>query len=440
VTRPAANSGGARLALLNTSMPSDSFQARDLFALGRLGAAVDLYVLDPRSISPELRAALESGGGSVRRLASPFSAAALAALVRALFTQPGRLLGSVAIALRVMSRDFEEGARSIGMLGPALAVGRRMAAEGTVQVHGLWAGVPTTTAYWIHRHYGLPFSFSGHAYDLHYQTTLLPAKVSEACAAVVCSEFALRKLAALLPAEHRDRIRLVHHGLDLGEWSHAGRTTADPTAPRVILAVGRLTEKKGYRYLVEACGRLRDQGVLGECHIIGPDFGEGAELTRGLRDLGLEHQVRLLGKISNAEVRERMSRASVLAVPSMEDKHGDSDGVPNVVLEAMALGLPVVSTHAGGLAEAVVDGRTGFVVPQKDAEALAAALRRVLMEECDLVTLRRSARELIEREFRVENNARLFLEAIGRPLHGVAPVEIAARSTLRSGALVPGEC
>ncbi len=412
MSKPLPEGAAGRLAFLNTRMPSDSFLARDLVALSRLGVVMDLYVLDPGAISASLRAAIEAAGGSVRRLDSPVAPAALFALLRELVLHPTLLLQSIGLSFRTMGRNFEEGVRALAVIGSALAVGRRMASDGTLQVHGLWAGVPTTVALWVHRHFGLPFSFSGHAYDLNFQTVLLPTKAKEACAIVVCSRFAREKLSAFMPVEERGRIRVVRHGLDLREWDRSGREGRSPAGSRIILAVGRLTEKKGYRYLVEACAQLRQRGLAFECHIVGPDVGLGQDLARHVAALGLGNQVQLVGTISNDAVRERMARATVLAVPSIEDRHGDSDGVPNVVLEAMALGLPVVSTDVGGIAEAVQDGQTGFVVPQKDASALAGALERVLAGDRDLTTLGDQARELVEREFAVEKTSRLFLEAV----------------------------
>jgi glycosyltransferase involved in cell wall biosynthesis len=395
-------------------MPCDSFLARDLVAIARMGVLVDLYVLDPRAIEGELRMAIEAAGGSVLCLPSPVSFASLGALLREIARHPARLLQSILLSIRTMLRDFGEGARSLGMIGPALAVGRGMATDGSVRVHGLWAGVPTTAALWIYRHYGVPFSFSGHAYDLNYQTVLLPIKTQEASAVVVCSEFALRKLGTFMPAAdtHR-RVRLIRHGLNLADWQQPNGPSR-PVDPPIVLAVGRLTEKKGYRYLIEAFALLCERGRKCECHIVGPDFGQGRELGRMVGRLRLGDRVRLLGAITNAEVRERMKGAAVLAVPSVEDRHGDSDGIPNVVIEAMAMGLPVVSTDAGGLSEAVQDGRTGLVVPQKDSQALARALERILMGDGDAGVLKRNAREMIEREFVVEETARRFLEAVGR--------------------------
>jgi glycosyltransferase involved in cell wall biosynthesis len=402
-----------RLAFLNTRMPCDSFLARDLVAIARMGVLIDLYVLDPRAIEGELRLAIEGVGGSVLCLPSPVSIAALAALLREIARHPSRLLQSVMLSIQTMLRDFEEGARALGMIGPALAVGRRMASDGSVRVHGLWAGVPTTAALWIHRHFGLPFSFSGHAYDLSFQTVLLPIKTREASAIVVCSEFAMRKLGTFMPADARRRVSLVRHGLHLADWQPSNGPPR-PADPAIVLAVGRLTEKKGYRYLIEACALLRDRGCRCECRIVGPDFGQGRELERMVSRLGLQERVRLLGAVTNAEVREHMRGAAVLAVPSVQDRHGDSDGIPNVVIEAMAMGLPVVSTDAGGLSEAVQDGRTGLVVPQKDSEALARALERILSGDGDPGALKRHAREMIEREFVVEETARRFVEAVGR--------------------------
>jgi glycosyltransferase involved in cell wall biosynthesis len=179
-----------------------------------------------------------------------------------------------------------------------------------------------------------------------------------------------------------------YNGVDLERFQ------PDPTLaePNLILHVGRLVEKKGTKILIEAMTKLPGARLI----IIG-DGPLRAALTRQARELG--ERVRFLGALASAEVARWMRRASVLAVPSVTAADGDAEGLPNVVVEAAASGLPVVATAHWGIPEAIEEGRTGFLVPENDAEALAARLAELLESQSLRRDMGVAARGLAERKF-----------------------------------------
>ncbi|MEY2483624.1 MAG: hypothetical protein QOK24_2152 [Verrucomicrobiota bacterium] len=184
------------------------------------------------------------------------------------------------------------------------------------------------------------------------------------------------------------RTRTHYNGVDLDRF----RPNETPTEPGLILHVGRLVEKKGTKVLIDALARIAGAKLA----IIG-DGPLRKTLERQARELG--ERVRFLGELPADDVARWMRRASVLAAPSLTAVDGDAEGLPNVVVEAAASGLPVVGTRHSGIPEAVEDGITGFLVPEGDAEALAARLAEVLTSESLRRDMGAAARRLAERKF-----------------------------------------
>ena len=176
-----------------------------------------------------------------------------------------------------------------------------------------------------------------------------------------------------------------------------------------MLAVGQLKEKKGFVFLVEACRLLSESGREFRAEII----GEGplrAELETAIHRAGLGDRLVLRGALSHAEVRAAYAAADLFVLPCIVGADGDRDGIPNVILEAMASGLPVVSTDHSGIPEAVEHGASGLLVPPGDAPALADALATML----DDGEMRRGfgemGRKLVADSFDLETNVRRLFE------------------------------
>ena len=180
-----------------------------------------------------------------------------------------------------------------------------------------------------------------------------------------------------------DRVAVIRRGTDLARFAFVDRSPRAAAGPLRLLLVGRLIEKKGHRYAFEAAAALAREGrdvqlvVIGE----GEDFHR---LRRLVKELDLRERVRFAGTTDHAGVRAQMAEADVLLHPSVTGRDGDREGIPNAVMEAAATGLPVVATRHGGIVEVVRDGETGLLVPERDAAALAAALRRLSDRELRL--------------------------------------------------------
>jgi glycosyltransferase involved in cell wall biosynthesis len=241
----------------------------------------------------------------------------------------------------------------------------------------------TTTVTWLASTItGIPFSFTGHAKDI-YTDDLNPAgllrrKMDAASFVVTCTGANARHLASL---GSRTPVHVVYHGLNADFESLVAGGVHRVSPPRVrLLAVGRLVRKKGLDTFVDACAVLRSRGVDFEAVIAGESGDHEQEVRGRVAANGLEERVTFLGPLTQAGLFEQYQQASVFALPCRVLEDGDRDGIPNVLMEAMACGVPVVTTGVSGITELVNDGVNGLVVDPDRPTDLADALHRLIKD------------------------------------------------------------
>ncbi|WP_454083995.1 glycosyltransferase family 4 protein [Georgenia sp. Marseille-Q6866] len=296
--------------------------------------------------------------------------------------------------------------------GQALALAVMVVRRGITHLHAHFASLATTVARLTSLLTGVPYSFTAHAKDI-FHSSVDPAdlarKIAGAHHVVTISDFNERHLRTTYPeAVAATRLHRIYNGLGLADFPFTPRTVADDGGTDVV-AVGRLVEKKGFDVLVDALAHLRDRGRPLRCRIVGGGEKE-AELRAQVAALGLEGLVELTGPLPQHEVRAQVASAGVFAAPCVVGSDGNADGLPTVLLEAMALGTPCVSTDVTGITEAVRHEETGLEVGQHDAVGLADAIVRVLDDAALRERLTRAARALVEREF----DTRRQVEALER--------------------------
>jgi glycosyltransferase involved in cell wall biosynthesis len=284
------------------------------------------------------------------------------------------------------------------LAGGVLSEARR---RGVEHVHAHWATMPALAAYFMRRIEGLPYSLSAHAWDIYAERTLLREKMLAAEFVVTCTAANRETLVEL--GVPREKVHVSYHGLDFGALP---TPRFDRTGPMRLLAVGRLVEQKGFAFLIEAAAELRRRGHALELRIIGEGPVRGA-LEERLTARGLEDAARLPGQLPQREVFEAYRWASCFVAPSVIASDGDRDGIPNVVLEAMSQGVPVVSTAVSGIPEVVRPGETGWLAPPGDAEALADAIEAAHRDASG--ALPRAAHALVRREFDVTRNVAVLV-------------------------------
>lgn len=263
----------------------------------------------------------------------------------------------------------EEDAWPLRSLAP---VARRLARGGERHIHAYFAASAALNAHRLAQILGVPYSLTAYAYDVFRSPTNLTEKLQHSAFAVAISEHTAAHLRTLVSPEHRKRIHTIAMGVDAARF----RRQRPYPGSRVVLAVGRLVEKKGFAYLVEAAGMLSGREAIDVVRIVG-EGPERAALEQLAQKLGLGSTLQLLGARRPEEIRGLMEEADLLAAPCVIAADGDRDVLPAVVSEGLAMELPVVATDVASLPE-VVRPQWGRIVPSRDAPALAQAIEEVL--------------------------------------------------------------
>ena len=302
--------------------------------------------------------------------------------------------------------------RGLWQLGRALGMAERMRELGVERVVGHFANAPSTVAWVAASVAGVPFCLSVHARDVFVEPQLLRQKARDAAAIVACNSAVAERAGELIDEADREKVRLIHHGIPLDEFPFREERHEDDEEP-LILGVGRLVEKKGFIHLVRAMARLRERGVAARCWLVG-DGPERGALSREIEALGLHGIVELRGWRPQGELKMACyEQASLLAVPSVVARDGDRDGVPNVLLEAAAIGVPIVATEIGGIGDLVRDGETGLIAKPGDPDDLARTIQAVLDDPDAAMARAQQARAEVEARFDAETQASKLIEALG---------------------------
>ena len=286
--------------------------------------------------------------------------------------------------------------------------------RGIRHVHAHFASIPAKLALLVQRLTGISFSITTHAKDLFHNDPFGSPKLAERlCRArfvVANSRFSREYILARL--KEAASIHTIYNGLDLDTFV----PRADEPSEPMILGVGRLVEKKGFDHLLSACALLKERGVRFTCELAGTGR-QGEALKEQVRAGRLGGCVRFLGPLPQDKLMHHYERAMVFALPCVAGADGDRDILPNVVKEAMAVGVPVITTRLDGIDELIEDGRSGLLVEPGDATSLANKLELVLRNPGLRRTLAVQGRKVIEERFdRRVNFAQLkvlLLEAVG---------------------------
>ena len=405
---------------------SQTFVVNEILAQERLGTRVEVYSLtrsDERLVQPQVQAVgarvhyLDDRRRRPRLAALRDHASVARAAPRAYVTT------LVYAALRPRLAHGYATLSTVGCLSAALrlaaVVNRARRAGAPIEhLHAHFAHDPALVALLTRRLTGVPYSVTAHARDL-YQIPVpsLRARAHEASAVVTCCAANLHYLRSVLPAALHPRLHLIPHGVEVDRFVPAPRE-ASP-APVEILSVGRLVEKKGFPDLLRACRSVKDSAAHVPFRL--RIYGDGpmrAGLVE-LRDrLGLQEDVEFLGERDGDDVLRAYQRADVFALTPCVTADGDRDGIPNVIVEAMACGLPVLTTDAGGVTEVVHHGVNGLVAEPRDVATLAGFLAELCSAPGRRRALGDAGRRMVEDRFDVRSAARelssLFAEVARR--------------------------
>jgi colanic acid/amylovoran biosynthesis glycosyltransferase len=355
-------------------MPSTTFIRREIAALESRGLVVHRFAM--RRFAGKL--VDEADQAEQQRTCALVEAGALGlatAFLREALTRPGRWATALAMTVRMGLRSERGLIRHLIYLAEACLLRRRLAECGARHVHAHFASNAADIAFLCHQLGGPPYSMAVHGpEDFDAPRALsLGAKVHHASFVAAVSQFTRSQLYRWCKLEDWHKIHVIRCGLDSGFLPPA--VVPVPNRPRLV-NIGRLSEQKGQLLLVEAAARLRDLSIEFELVIVGDGPMRG-KIEGLIERLGLQEQVRITGYLNNQAVRQELESARALVLPSF------AEGLPVVIMEAMALGRPVISTYVAGIPELVEPGKNGWLVPAGAIEPLVDAMFKALTANPD---------------------------------------------------------
>jgi len=397
------HSGGVqRLAYLVSQFPEtyETFITREVQALEDEGFDIRIFSLKPCRDEVVHEFALPYL--SRTRYAAPLlSLRTLVPLAKFRIRHPVRCVRAVLGVIRKTIRKPKTLIRSLYAYLIAAPFAWEILAEDITHIHAHWASIPSTVASALSQLANIPYSVTAHAYDIYLPNPALCANLRSARFVVTCTDHNVEYLWGKCPNSAANVLR-VYHGIEPSFYTAAKH---EPRETVEMLCVGRLVETKGHEYLLGACAELLKRGLRFRLRVVG-----GGPLRRHLEDmcnqLRLKGKVQFLGAMPHEELVSLYSEADIFVLASVVAPSGDRDGIPNVILEAMASSLPVVASAISGIPEAVLDGKTGLLVPQRNLEAMADAVEKLANAPDLRQGLGRAGRKLVEEKFDIEKNCR----------------------------------
>ena len=402
-----------RVAYVMSRFPklTETFIVREIRAVEREGVDVHIYPLlrhRDSLVQPD------AVGLAARARYQPFfSWRILLSQVAWLTTAPRTYLRTLATVLGVTwgSPNFLVG--GIATFPKVAHVARIMRAERVQHVHCHFANHPALAGLAIHGLTGIPFSFTAHGSDLHRDRHGLREKVRQSAFVVAVSEFNRRVILEECGDEFAAKVKVIHCGVEAASYSVRPRANGSRDGLK-ILSVGTLHEVKGQAVLIEALARLASRGVTFSCRLIG-DGPDREALVNQIVGHGLEDRVTLDGALDSDAVATAMSESDLLVAPSVPSRDGRREGIPVVIMEAMASELPVIASDLSGIPEIVEDGVTGRLTPPGDVAAISQALWELSSDLPLRNRLGRAGRLKVMRDFDATQAAVQLVERFNSP-------------------------
>ncbi len=404
---------------------SETFILYEMQALSELGTKIELFPLvrhHETVMHAEAREWLQHA-----HYERWFSLAVIFSQIYWLLRTPGRYFALWRDVLWAHRRSPKFLTRSALTLWLAAGMARAMVALDIEHIHAHWATHATTAAYAVHRLTGIGYSFTAHAHDIYVDYSMLAEKMRRAAFCVTISDYNRQLLDWRYDKETVERLHVLHCGVDVNLFHPHEKRVPDLFT---IITVAALEEKKGHRYLIEACKLALQSGIELQCIFIG-DGPERNNLATEIDNLGLQDHITLWGSQPRTEVINLLQRADLMVLPSVCLVSGKQEGIPVALMEALALELPVIATDISGISELVEHGKTGVLVPERDAIALADAIIRLFQNPDLALELGVNGRRKILVDFNLEKNSmRLHELIIQASRDGSAHIELSPNNRL----------
>ncbi len=300
------------------------------------------------------------------------------------------------------SRSFSIILKNLAVLPKATHIARIFKRLKVEHIHAHWGSTTATMAWIVSELTNIPFSVTLHRWDIA-ENNMLKTKAEKALFFRFISEDGLREALNLLGESYKDKFKIIHIGVRIPKDNK--HINKEPSKLFTIACSANLVLKKGHKYLIEACSLLVKRGVSNfQCLIIGDGPLENA-IREQIEREGLNDYVKLMGRIPHDDLLKMYEQGEVDAVvlPSVVTEDGEKEGIPVALMEAMAYGIPVISTTTGGIPE-LLRGGAGLLVPPASSEALAEAILKLMQDEALKESLIYNAKERINQEFNLQLN------------------------------------
>lgn len=400
-----------KLALVSAKYPFGGKEPYLHAELAHLAPYFERVAVFPTS-PPDAAWGFTGVAGDVRRMGL-FAPSTFARAAAAVAMNPAGALRAIVALLRA-PYPAKVKLKNLAVLPLGLAVGRQLRRDGIDHVHSYWLSTPATVAFVAAHVARIPWSSTGHLWDI-YENNALAAKLPSARFVRAISARGRRDLYAALPPRSAASIEVVHVGVDVpaAPPERADAAAGDGARPFALLCAANLVLKKGHADLLEALAELRDRDVRVHCTIAG-DGELRDELQAKAVALGVEANVTFRGHVPHAALLDeiRAGNYDAMVLTSLELPGGLMEGIPVALMEAMALGLPVVTTDTGSIGE-LVDDACGRVVEQRDVTAIAAAVAELAQDPALRAALARAAHAKVAADFNVTSVARRLAQLIG---------------------------
>jgi colanic acid/amylovoran biosynthesis glycosyltransferase len=285
----------------------------------------------------------------------------------------------------------------------AMQMARRAEDLGIDRVHAHWATYPTLAALVIKELTGIPYSFTGHATDIFNERSGLARKLDESDFMATCVEYTEDVIRRRCGDAAREKVEVIHHGVDLDRFELLPLNERTADDPLHILCVAGLHPYKGQRHLIDSIVALKSSGTECSLRLVGDGEMRGS-LERQVEELGIAESVEFLGRQSSDVVRAELERCDVFAAASIQTSAGLMDGIPNVLVEALACGRPVVASALPGIRDLINDGKNGLLAPAGDPLGFAEQLERLAKDPALARNLVEQGRATVEAEFDASEN------------------------------------
>lgn len=386
--------------------PAEQFLLNELDMLKRLGTPLLIVPRSPKRLIPGNIAAALSVDSCPEGLFSP---RVVFGFLSGLVRNPVRYC-AIARDVVVQSRNWEIAAKNVAVLPKAFYLSTRINRETSFHIHAGWGTTPATIAFVLARLTGISWSMTVHRGDI-VEDNLLRAKIDEAVFVRCISEGGKQLVRKIVGDNSLAKVKVLHLGAEIdGESVIRGV----PAKPFTIVIAANLLPVKGHRYLIEACAILRSRGESRfECHM----YGSGPlrdELARDIERRNLSEVVKLHGPVQHEDLLKHYRHGGVGAfvLPSINTDDGQHEGIPVALMEAMAAGVPVISTETGAISELLADG-AGILIKEKSPEMLADAIQKLKNDTSLRMSLIENGRAVVASRFNLRLNSQIFLRLLG---------------------------